>query len=254
MASSQHREWYKALTKLLMQDVKQSNFQVPSQVFHRCLKNLGMSFGHPIVDDIMLKCVIQANGDVNFRGLIGTLESATPEKRSVLHKRPDNNNFKTQQHSKTIRSPRNQQSSMQHLLDHSSHHAKSTQNSRKFDTIRGLLRELDLGTLSCNDFLVGAIFNFYCSIMCLGVCEYRNKFVRFTTLTVITIVQSKLAGAGIKLTPEAKRLLEKFEKSGKISFTRFIRSFESSFQVQSVREHSVCRRSATVEDQMIKWL
>lgn len=90
--------------------------------------------------------------------------------------------------------------------------------------------------------------------MCAGVGEYSNKFVRFTTLTVITIVQSKLASAGIKLTPEAKRLLENFEKSGKISFTRFIRSFESSFQVQSVREHSVCRRHATFEDQMIKWL
>lgn len=190
MSSSQHREWSNALTNLLMQDGKQSNFQVPSQIFHRCLKNLGMSFGHPIVDDIMLKCVIQANGDVNFHGLIGTLESATPEKRSVLHKRSDENNFKTQQHSKIFISPRNQQSSMQHLLDHSSHHAKSTQNSRKkvYDTIRGLLRELDLGTLSCNDFLVCVRFKFHYNIMCLGVGEYRNKFVQFTTLTVITIV------------------------------------------------------------------
>ena len=53
----------------------------------------------------------------------------------------------------------------------------------------------------------------------------------------IVMAQSRLAIAGIELTPEAKRLLEIFDQSGKISFTRLIRSFESSSQSKSVRQH-----------------
>ena len=157
MSAAQHHHWYKALIKLLMQDRKHSSFQVSSQVFQSCLQKLGMSFGHPVVDDIMLKCVIQTNGDVNFHGLINALESGTPEKTSLLHKRIDEEISTTQNNGSRGRL-RNQQSSIQQLLDHSSHDTKSTQNPRKevFDTIRRLIRELDVGILSSDDFRVSS--------------------------------------------------------------------------------------------------
>ena len=65
--------------------------------------------------------------------------------------------------------------------------------------------------------------------------------VRAEYIIAIVMAQSRLAFAGIKLTPEAKRLLEIFDQSGKISFTRLIRSFESSSQSNSVRRHAGTR-------------
>ena len=153
--------WTKALIDLLMQDEKHSNFRASSQVFHASLKKLGLSFGHPVVDDIMLKCIIQANGDVNFQGLVNALESSTQNKISLPVNKPQDKDVSEKTKKMVPVMTRNQQlqsSSIQHLLDHSSHSdEKSTLNVRKemFDTIRHLIRELDVGTLSCNDFRVG---------------------------------------------------------------------------------------------------
>ena len=172
--------WNKALTDLLTQDEKHSSFCVSSQVFHGCLKKLGLSFGHPVVDDIMLKCIIQANGDVNFQGLLSSTENFTQSKDSLSVNKSlgiDVLDKAKQMVPVRTRNQHLQSSRIQHLLDHSSHKSeKSTENGRKqmFNTIQHLIRELDVGTLSCNDFRVSGNRYFCHSILFCTVNAFQS--------------------------------------------------------------------------------